>query len=834
MSDQHAQLPLEGYLDRSRFPVDEWRLVEQRFEDFDSEKTATLFALGNGYLGLRGNQEEVRSNYYYHDSFINGLHETWEIQHAEQAYGLAEVGQSIVNIPDSKPIQLYVDDEPLLLKEVEIPQYRRVLDFQQGLLTRDLLWRTSSGKEVAISSMRMVPFADRHAAIMTFEVTVLNADAAVTISSRVQNRQDRQGGYDRDPRTPGPGFDPRKSSNFEQKVFEPVSYWQGGNRSALSYRITNSGMTLGSATDHTIHTDNEYIENQTINPDLAKQVYRVQAKQGVPTLITKIVSYHTSRDVPADELLELCGRTLSRIESEGLEAQLRKQREWLDDYWLRSDVVIDDQPELQQALRWNLFQLAQATARAEDKGIAAKGVTGSGYSGHYFWDTEIYVLPYLNYTSPQLARNALRFRHSMLPAARRRAVKMSERGALFPWRTINGEEASAYYAAGTAQYHINADISFALSQYVAASGDTEFLYNQGIEILIETARLWGSLGFWRENGDEQFHIHGVTGPDEYTTVVNDNLFTNVMAQFNLRFAHQTAEFIRTEKPELWEELQVRTEITEEELLEWSRAAESMAIPYAVHLGIHPQDSHFLEREIWDLENTPPELHPLLLNFHPLVIYRFQVLKQADVVLALLLRGDMFTPEQKLANFEYYDPITTGDSTLSSVVQSIIAAEVGHAQLALKYFHKALFVDLADLHHNTGDGVHIASAGGVWKAIVYGFAGFRDHYGVMSFDPRLPEEWKGLSFKLTRHGSRVKFTLTPDELIAELESGSGWDFSVRGAEHTISGTAPLLRIQLSSQGPQLSREPQQSDLEEFRREDGTLISARLPTLDQEPS
>ena len=336
-----------------------------------------------------------------------------------------------------------------------------------------------------------------------------------------------------------------------------------------------------------------------------------------------------------------------------------------------------------------------------------------------------------------MARNALHFRSVMLPAARERAREMAQSGALFPWRTINGEEASAYYAAGTAQVHIDADIAYALMKYVRATGDTGFLVREGIDILVETARMWADLGFWRSNGEPSFHIHGVTGPDEYTTVVNNNLFTNVMARFNLEQAAIAVERIRDADPAEYVRVAARLDLTDDEVEEWRRCADGMAIPFDEGLGIHPQDDFFLDREVWDLSQTPPELRPLLLHYHPLVIYRFQVLKQADVVLALFLQGDRFTPEEKRADFEYYDPITTGDSTLSAVVQSVIAAEVGYHEAALHYFHEALYVDLVNLHGNTVDGLHVASTGGVWSALVFGFGGMRDHGGVLSFDPRLP-------------------------------------------------------------------------------------------------
>ncbi|MGO1921612.1 MAG: glycoside hydrolase family 65 protein, partial [Microbacterium sp.] len=624
-------------------------------------------------------------------------------------------------------------------------------------------------------------------------------------------------------------FDPRKTEKITERVLEPVEYWQDGLRSALSYQVADSGMTVALVADHVIATDNEYSARTLIEPDIAKNVFRVQAKAGIPITITKLVSYHTSRGVPARELVDRCRRSLDRAEIEGVPTQFERQREWLAGFWDRSDVVIEGHDDLQQATRWCLFQLAQASARADGTGVPAKGVSGSGYSGHYFWDTEIYVLPFLTYTTPQWARNALRARVVMLPAARRRAAQLNEAGALFPWRTINGEEASAYYAAGTAQYHINADVSFALGKYVRATGDEDFLRREGVDIAVESARLWATLGFWRgSNGDATFHIHGVTGPDEYTTVVNDNLFTNVMARYNLRYAARVVREIEHEDPQAYAGIVERTGLDAGEPDAWDRAAEAIFIPYSESLGIHPQDAMFLEREVWDLEHTPAEQHPLLLHFHPLVIYRFQVLKQADVVLALFLQGNHFTAEEKRADFEYYDPLTTGDSTLSAVVQSVLAAEVGYQDLARKYFEQSLFVDLGDLHHNASDGVHVASAGGVWTALVSGFGGMRDHAGELSFDPRLPEDWPSLSFRMQWQQASLQVRITRDELRVSVRDGDPVTFTVRGAEYWASEDSEAV-VPLADQGPVLPGRPRLGQFEGARRDDGTRISASVPVV-----
>lgn len=809
-------------LDRTRFPTDPWGLVETRYSDADLGVTETLFAIGNGYLGMRGNVEEGRDS-FAHGTFINGFHETWPIQHAEEAFGFARIGQTIVNVPDAKVIRLYVDDEPLLLPVADLHEYDRRLDFRTGVYSRDLLWQTPAGKRVRIRSTRMVSLSDRHLAVMTFEVTLLDAAAPVAVSSQILNRQDGEDEYHVAAKAMGEGVDdPRRAARMLRRVLQPVVNHgdPGTGRVKLGYRCVDSGMTLAVAADHQFVTDNPYEVIVRTEDDLAKVVYRVDAQPNVPISLTKIVAYHTSRGVPPRELHDRCVRTLDRASATGIERLRAGQAEWLDDFWANSDVTIDD-PALQQALRWNLFQVAQASARAEGVGIPAKGITGSGYGGHYFWDTEIYVLPFLTYTRPQATRSALRFRYQLLDHARRRAAELSQHGALFPWRTINGEEASAYYAAGTAQYHINADIAYAVAQYVAATGDRDYLMREGVDVVIETARMWADLGFWL--GD-QFHIHGVTGPDEYTTVVNDNLFTNVMARFNLAYAVECARELASVDGPGYDALVARLSLDDAEVGEWERAAAGMVIPFDEHLGVHPQDLHFLDREVWDLDHTPKDKRPLLLYYHPLVIYRFQVLKQADVVLALFLQGELFTREEKLADFEYYDPITTGDSTLSAVVQSIMSAEVGYSELALSYFVNALFVDLADLHHNTADGVHVASAGGVWSALVYGFGGFRDHRGRYTFDPRLPESWPSLTFRITLGGSRLCVTVRQTEIEFVVETGDGASVEVRGKQLDLSPAAPTT-VPLDGHGPRIEGAPH--PVAGRRRADGSVIGAIVP-------
>ncbi len=816
-------------MDRTRFPADPWRLVELEPDLGDLGVTETLFTVANGYIGMRGNPEEGREA-QEHGTFVNGFHETWPIRHAEGAYGFARTGQTIVNVPDAKLMKVYVDDEPLVIGMADLEEYERSLDFRDGVLRRHLVWRTPSGKRVRIDSTRMVSMTQRHLAVLTLEVTMLSGDAPVIVSSQLLNRQDGEDEYHEPARSKVALVDPRKATGFEGRVLLPRLHTASEDRMSLGYRCANSGMTVTVAADHVVDTPDFTEVVLRDEPDLAKMVLRVDARQGHTLRVVKVVAYHTSRSLPVRELSDRCARTLDRAARHDVAHYRAEQRAWYDRFWASADVEIDsrhrDHAAVQQAVRFNLLTLAQASARSDQLGVPAKGVTGSGYEGHYFWDSEVYVAPFITYTQPDVARNLMQFRSRMLPAARERAKEMSQRGALFPWRTINGEEASAYYAAGTAQVHIDADVAHALVQYVAATGDDGFLVRHGLAILVETARMYTDLGFWRSNGTPSFHIHGVTGPDEYTTVVNNNLFTNVMARFNLEQAAAAVDRVRAEHPEEFARIAQRLELGDGEADRWRRCAAGMHIPFDDGLRIHPQDDFFLDREVWDLSRTPAELRPLLLHYHPLVIYRFQVLKQADVVLALFLQGDRFGADEKRRDFEYYDPITTGDSTLSAVVQSIIAAEVGYHEAACQYFLEALYVDLADLHRNTVDGMHVASAGGVWAALVSGFGGMRDHGGRLSFDPRLPDHWEALTFRLCWHGSRLRVRLTREHLELRVEDGrEAVTVRVRGEEHVV-GADPVV-VPLADQGPRIDGLLPKKPRTGGRRADGSRITAGVP-------
>jgi alpha,alpha-trehalose phosphorylase len=754
------------------YPTDEWNVIERGFHPEYLAQLETILALGNGYLGMRGCPEEGGPN-VENSTLINGFYETRPIVYGEEAYGFAKTGQTICNVTNSRIIKLFVDDEPFWLPDANLLTCERRLNMKSGTLDREILWETPAGKQVLITSRRLVSFANKHVAAISYSVKLLNADAFVVISSEMAANE------------PGVGIDPddpRLARALDGRVLHHQTSYTKDCRIVLCHATEKSRLTLACVTDHVLETSFQHTYKVSCSHDFGQAAFTIEARAGGQIRLSKYMVYHTSRIASAEEL---CGRaewTMDRVTMQGFEQLLVAQEQYVEDFWRRSDVRVTairaertkrSTVEIQQAIRFNLFHILQASARADDTGVPAKGLTGRAYEGHYFWDTEIYLLPFLTYTSPQTARNLLRFRYKMLPLARERAKQLGHRGAMFPWRTISGEEASAYYAAGTAQYHINADIMYALRKYVKATGDELLLRDYGAEMLVETARLWADLGFYSEAKGGKFCINSVTGPDEYNAVVNNNAYTNLMARENLRYAAETVESLRATNPDAYNALVYKTTLEPMEVEAWKNAAESMYVPYDEKRQIIPQDDSFLDREPWDFQNTPSDHHPLLLFYHPLDIYRKQVIKQADVVLAMFLQGDTFSLEAKKRNFEFYDPLTTGDSSLSSCVEAIIAAQTGDVDKAIQYGMAALLMDLADVGGNVKDGCHIASMGGTWMMLAYGLGGMRDDNGMLSFWPRrAPEDNAILRFPVTYRGQLLDVAIGVETVEYTLREGEG--------------------------------------------------------------
>jgi alpha,alpha-trehalose phosphorylase len=736
------------------FPVEPWGLRERRLDLGLLNETESVFALANGHLGLRGNLDEGEPR-GHSGTYLGGFYESYPLSYGEKGYGFPEDGQAVVDVTDGKIIRILVEDEPLDVHRGRLEEHERHLDFRTGVLERTMKWTSEAGRCVRVRSRRMVSFAHRSVAVIRYEIESGDGEPVrVAVQSNLLANQRQQQRANDDPRTAaqlGAVLEGRLSTQHDLRV-------------VLAHTTRASQLSLAAGMDHTVEVDDHPTTLTQIDEDLGRVTISARLEPGKPLVLTKFLAYHWSSQQSVEWLRDQVDASLESAMAEGFDGLVASQRRILDDWWEVGDVELDGDEEVQQGLRYALFQLLQAGARAERQPIPAKGLTGAGYDGHAFWDTEGYVLPVLTYTRPRLVRDALRWRHDTLPQARERARQLGLRGAAFPWRTIHGEECSGYWPAGTAAFHVNAGIADAVRRYGNATQDETFDREVGVELLVETARLWASLG--HHGPDGSFRIDGVTGPDEYSAIVDDNVYTNLMAQQNLLVAAEATE----RHPDVARGLGVR----HDEIAAWRTAAHAMHVPFDERLGIHPQDQDFLQHARWDFDATPPDAYPLLLSHPYFALYRTQVVKQADLVLAMFRRGDAFTPEQKRRNFEYYEGVTVRDSSLSASVQAVMAAEVGHLELAHDYLAEAALTDLRDLRGDVGNGVHVASLAGALTAVVNGFGGLRDHGHHLEFRPRLPEHLPRLRFPIVWRGRRLVVEVRPGEVVYTLDPVAGAD------------------------------------------------------------
>jgi alpha,alpha-trehalose phosphorylase len=754
--------------ERHGFGVEPWCVRETHLDLEALARTESMFALANGHIGLRANLDEGEP-FVLPGTYLNSFYELRPLPYAEAGYGYPESGQTLVNVTDGKIIRLLVDDEPFDVRYGTLRSHERVLDLRAGVLRRAVEWVSPAGAAVRVRTTRLVSFAQRAAAAVLFQVEPVEGPLRVVVQSELVANE------------PGPpaSADPRAAAALESPL-ESEEYFHLDARVVLVHSTRMSGLRLAAAMDHVVDGPGGTEISSESSPDVGRVTVTADLEPGERLSVVKFLAYGASSQRSLPAVRDLAVAALAEAKHTGWDGLLAGQRTYLDEFWNRADVEIDGDAELQQAVRFCLFHVLQAGARAEQRAIAAKGLTGPGYDGHTFWDTERYVLPVLTYTAPRAAADALRWRHSTLDLARDRARQLGLDGAAFPWRTIRGQECSGYWPAGTAAFHIGADIADAVVRYQHATGDEAFEKEVGLELLVETARFWRSLGHHDPQG--RFRIDGVTGPDEYSAVADNNVYTNLMAQRNLLAAAEAVARHPRHAAVLGADF--------EEAATWRDAGEDMIVPWDDDLGVHPQSEGFTDHQRWSFAATAPTHYPLLLHYPYFELYRKQIVKQADLVLALHARGDAFTDEEKARDFAYYEALTVRDSSLSASTQAVVAAEVGHLELAYDYFGEAALMDLHDLHHNTRDGVHIASLAGAWIAAVAGFGGMRDHDGKLTFAPRLPARLEGLTFRLLWRGSRMQVAISKTHATYTLLEGDRLETSHHGAPINVTADRPV--------------------------------------------
>jgi alpha,alpha-trehalose phosphorylase len=752
------------------FAVMPWSIAELELHLDLLGQTESVFALSNGHIGLRGNLEEGEPS-WNPGTFLNSFYEVRRLPYAESAYGNPEAGQTMINVTDGKVIRLLVDDEPFDVRYGKLLRHERVLDLRDGVLRREVEWVSPAGQGVRVRSERLVSLVQRSVAAILYEVEPLGASVRIGIQSELVANEP----------APEQTNDPRVAAAFRD-VLVAEQHKHHQLRASLVHRARTSGLLMAAGMDHLVDGPEGTVTAAESESDLARLTVSTELDRGQRLRIVKFLAYGWSSQRSLPSLRDQVDLALAAARRTGWDGLVRAQRDYLDDVWQRADVQLDGDPALQQAVRFAVFQVIQAAVRAEMRAIPAKGLTGSGYDGHTFWDMEAYTLPVLTYIAPQAARDALGWRHATIDHARAHARELGLDGVTFPWRTIRGQECSGYWPASTAAFHINADIADAVRRYLAATEDEEFEGGLGLELLVETARLWRSLGHHDAEGG--FRIDRVTGPDEYTALGDNNVYTNVMAARNLLVAADVA----VRHPKRAAELGVN----EEEIASWRDAADAMVIPSDPDVQVTPQCEGFTRFRKWNFKTTQPDDYPLLMHYHNYTLYSSQVVKQADLVFALYAGGDRFDAEQKARDFDYYESITVRDSSLSAAIQAIVAAEVGHLDLAYDYLGETAFIDLRDLALNTRDGVHLAALSGSWLAAVAGFGGMRDYGKALSFAPRLPSQLTGLSFGLIYRGRPLRVNIRSREAQYELLDGKPLEILHHGENVTVTVGSPQTR------------------------------------------
>lgn len=770
------------------YPIEVWDITEQEFQKENNYRNETTFALSNGYIGTRGTFEEA----YPFDvdtglegNFVNGFYESEHIRYGEANFGSPLLSQSLLNLPNLKETRVILDGEEFSMEEGSVESYKRTLHMKEGVLERTLVWCSPKGKKTKIKVNRLVSFARKNIMIIRYEVTPLNYNGSVEFVSKlcadVENHTRKT--------NPIVDYGPfgRRLEKKNLWVKEDGLYYEG--------ETIGSHLTMACGSVHTILFEGEVIEaswRSEIGDLEASISCTLDGREEETITLEKFVCYSTQLDMPKEKLETYVTEELTRARQEGYSYLEERQKEYMERFWKSADVRIKGNEALQQGIHFNLFHIIQSAGRDGRTGMGAKGLSGEGYEGHYFWDTEMYVLPVLVYTEPEAARHLLDYRYSTLEQARGRArILGHEKGALYPWRTINGEEASTYYPLGTAQYHINGDIAYALSLYLQVTGDVEYLKEKGAEMLIETARVWADVGSFAECKGGKYCICDVTGPDEYNVLVDNNFYTNLMARENLRDAVDAVEYLEKHAPKCLEALEEKLKFSKEETLLWKEIIEKMYFPYDEKRQVYPMDDGFMMRKPWDENKIPPEKRAWLYeNYHPLFIMRHRMSKQADAILGMYLHSNLFTKEEIKRNYDFYQEVTLHHSSLSTCIFGIVACSIGYLKEGYEYFSQSARMDLDDYHNNFYAGIHAANMAGTWQAIVNGFAGVRCQQSKLRFEPSIPEEWEEYAFRLRFRGTLLEIEISKKEAKFTVIEGTKIQFLVGEKEITLQGEGEI--------------------------------------------
>ena len=731
-------MDLKDYLNGS-----EWHITELGWDHSRQGIEESIFNLGNGYIGSRGVLEELPRG-AQPGTFFAGIYDSTCAQVKE-----------LINAPNPISLQVAIGGEKLDVSAMDVLDHERILDISQGILYRRTIFQTTFTKtKILYQSIRFFSMANPHVASMRVVLTPLNHPAKFTIKTAIDTSVTNSGLV-----TEGP-----------KRHFFLHEYALSGHANYLCTKTLENEILLAYATQLEVKV------NRKAKPE-KKRVLEFKVKKGENLTLTKYFSLLTSKNVPVSRIKAQTLATLKRSVSAGFEHLIHRHSKAWKNLWDRSDIKIEGDPELLRAIRYNIYNLLMSGSPhvTDDVSIGAKCLTGEGYRGHVFWDAEIFILPFLAFTFPDVAKKLLIYRYKRLNAARTNAKNRGYSGAMFPWEsTDTGEDVTPTWHKDfdgriikintmNQEHHITADVAFAVWQYYQVSNDEEFILSHGLEILLEAARFWFSRVKY-DKKQRHYVINGVIGPDEFHENVNNNAFTNWMAKWTLQTAKEAVNSFMKKHPKKVKVLMKRLNVTKPEIQKWIKAANLMYLPYKKRGKLLEQFDGFLKKRKYPLPDIDVAGLP---NFPKQVslekIANTQFVKQADVVLLLFLFSKQFSKEFTHRNYSYYETRTLHKSSLSVPIHAAVAARLGLLSKAYRYLKISAHTDLENIYGNTAEGIHAAALGGTWQAIIKGFCGMNIEKGVLSFSPILPAHWKTLSFSLHCRGGKIDLNITTKEI-----------------------------------------------------------------------
>lgn len=737
--------------------INEWEIIEDGIHLGDNKIYESIMSLGNGKMGLRGNFEEDFSGSTLKGTYIAGIYYPDKTRVGWWKNGYPEYFAKVINATDFIGIKVKVNETNIDLSKLKVFEFKRILNMKDGYLVRNFVVEDNSNNKYKVEVKRFLSMTRTEIAAISYSITPLDSDCEINftpyLNGDVQN----------------------EDSNYDEKFWDEVDKKVDNDCSHLSLKTKKLDFVVTTAMNYEVCVDNTKVklisEVQSSEKYVGNSVL-VKAKKQSTVTIFKYISVVTSRYYEKEELVGKAYSLVNEAKNIGFEELLNESSLKWHKIWNHSDIIIEGDPSAQQAIRFNIFQLNQTYTGDDSRlNIGPKGFTGEKYGGSTYWDTEAYCIPfYLSTREEYIAKNLLIYRYNQLEKAKENAAKLGLKGALYPMVTMNGEECHNEWEITFEEIHRNAAISFAIYNYVRYTGDEAYLAEYGLDVLVETSRFWASRASYNKFKDK-YMILGVTGPNEYENNVNNNWYTNTMAAWNIKYTMEAINIVKTNFLDKYKNLKEKLNINDEEISLWKDIVNKMHFPYSEEFGVFLQQDGYLDKEQILVKDLDPKNLPLNQNWSWDRILRSCFIKQADVLQGLYFLNDQFDLATKKRNFDFYEPRTVHESSLSPCIHSIIAAEIGYEDKAYELYLRTARLDLDNYNNDTDDGLHITSMAGTWMSIVHGFGGLRIKDGKLSLKPFIPKAWSRYSFKVGFRNHLIKVSVSKGILTIEHQVGT---------------------------------------------------------------